>query len=107
MTFSEWWEEYTGSDTDKSLELGRTYAKSAWNHLLAEMERERSQGNLGGQCTCTKDKEITCIVHPTTRSLKECIAALDAENRVLREAAQNVVDYAEAIDILAALLEDK
>lgn len=38
-------------------------------------------------CTCTKDKEITCIVHPTTRSLKERIAeleaALDKKNRTL------------------------
>ena len=28
------------------------------------------------QCTCTKDKEATCIVHPTTQSLKEYIARL-------------------------------
>ena len=28
------------------------------------------------QCTCTKDKEMTCIVHPTERSLKERIAEL-------------------------------
>lgn len=27
-------------------------------------------------CTCITDKEMTCIVHPTTRSLKEYIARL-------------------------------
>lgn len=26
------------------------------------------------QCTCTTDKEMTCIVHPTQRALKEYIA---------------------------------
>ena len=29
------------------------------------------------QCTCTTDKEATCIVHPTTRSLKARIAMLE------------------------------
>ena len=29
------------------------------------------------QCTCTTDKEATCIVHPTTRSLKDYIAKLE------------------------------
>ena len=29
------------------------------------------------QCTCASDKEITCIVHPTTHSLKEYIAYLE------------------------------
>ena len=38
------------------------------------------------QCTCTTDKEATCIVHPTTRSLKDYIAKLEAENiRLKRE----------------------
>ena len=47
------------------------------------------------QCTCTTDKEATCIVHPTTRSLKEYdeaiaglmeakFAELEAENRRLK-----------------------
>ena len=36
------------------------------------------------QCTCTTDKEVTCIVHPTTRSLKERIAELQAGNERLR-----------------------
>ena len=31
------------------------------------------------QCTCTKDKEITCIVHPTIRSLKEYITYLEEQ----------------------------
>ena len=35
------------------------------------------------QCTCSTDKEATCIVHPTTRSLKEYIAYLEA----IRDAA--------------------
>jgi hypothetical protein len=29
------------------------------------------------QCTCATDKEMTCIVHPTTSSLKERIAELE------------------------------
>jgi predicted RNase H-like nuclease (RuvC/YqgF family) len=36
-------------------------------------------------CTCTNDKEATCIVHPTTQSLKEYIAKLEAENAALKE----------------------
>jgi len=32
---------------------------------------------MSSQCTCSKDKEITCIVHPTTRALKERIAELE------------------------------
>ena len=36
-------------------------------------------------CTCIADKEMTCIVHPTTRSLKDLIAQLEAENAKLRE----------------------
>ena len=30
-------------------------------------------------CTCTKDREATCIIHPTERSLKNHIAQLEAE----------------------------
>ena len=33
------------------------------------------------QCTCTTDKEMTCIVHPTTRSLKERIQQLEYAQR--------------------------
>ena len=40
------------------------------------------------QCSCTKDKEVTCIVHPTPRSMKERIAELEAE---LTKARDNVV----------------
>lgn len=65
---------------------------------------------MTNQCTCTIDKEATCIVHPTTRSLKERIQQLEAalrkrsglsreeagdvlrENAALRDAAQEVVD---------------
>jgi len=41
---------------------------------------------MSDQCTCTTDKEATCIVHPTTRSLKARIAELEAELDALREA---------------------
>ena len=34
---------------------------------------------MSSQCTCTTDKEATCIVHPTTRSLKERIEELEGE----------------------------
>ena len=30
------------------------------------------------QCTCTKDSQITCIVHPTEQALKARIAELEA-----------------------------
>ena len=30
------------------------------------------------QCTCTKDSQITCIVHPTEMALKARIAELEA-----------------------------
>lgn len=43
-------------------------------------------------CTCTVDKEMTCIVHPTPRSMKERIAELEAENQRLKQAAQRRVD---------------
>jgi hypothetical protein len=45
------------------------------------------------QCTCTTDKEATCIVHPTTRSLKEYIAHLEA----IRDAAENVITNTSAL----------
>ena len=38
------------------------------------------------QCTCTTDREATCIVHPTTCSIMEdYIAKLEAENIRLRQ----------------------
>lgn len=38
------------------------------------------------QCTCTTDKEATCIVHPTDRAMKDYIAKPEAENiRLKRE----------------------
>ena len=30
------------------------------------------------QCTCTTDKEMTCIVHPTDKALRQRIAELEA-----------------------------
>jgi hypothetical protein len=30
------------------------------------------------QCTCTKDAQITCVVHPTEQALKARIAELEA-----------------------------
>lgn len=70
------------------------------------------------QCTCSKDKEATCIVHPTTRGLKEYIAELEAENKALRDKATvGVKDYqrwvvpeygaVDGIDELAVLLEQE
>ena len=43
------------------------------------------------QCTCTNDKEATCIVHPTTRSLKDYIAKLEAENKELQHSLDSMV----------------
>ena len=40
------------------------------------------------QCSCANDCEVTCIVHPTPRSMKERIAELEAE---LTKARDNVV----------------
>lgn len=40
---------------------------------------------MDNQCTCTKDKEATCIVHPTTRSLKGLIVRLEAELEAERD----------------------
>ena len=44
------------------------------------------------RCTCSKDKQITCIVHPTEVSLKQRIAELEAENQRLRDAIQTHKD---------------
>lgn len=33
---------------------------------------------MSDQCTCITDKEMTCIVHPTVRDLKERIATQQA-----------------------------
>ena len=46
---------------------------------------EKRRFPMTNQCTCTIDKEATCIVHPTTRSLKERIAELEEENTALLE----------------------
>ena len=52
---------------------------------------------MSSQCTCTTDKEATCIVHPTTRSLKEHIAELEAEVARLHEER----------DLIAAFLHEE
>ena len=43
------------------------------------------------QCTCTKDKEATCIVHPTTQSLKDYIAELEGENEEIQHSLDCMV----------------
>jgi hypothetical protein len=73
-----------------------------------------------GQCTCTTDKEMTCIVHPTDRAMKELITKLEAENTTLRKLIAQCADdfeaasdgagvnfYQCAIDLRAALLGGK
>ena len=56
------------------------------------------------QCTCTTDKEATCIVHPTTRSLKEYIAKLiairDAADRVLVNTSKMFSEHRELKELL-------
>ena len=65
------------------------------------------------QCTCTKDAQMTCIVHPTESSLKARIAELEeqldkadtiileeltkvqADNRRLRDANERLVSEIE------------
>jgi hypothetical protein len=49
-------------------------------------------------CTCSKDAQITCIVHPTELSLKRRIAELEAENAKLREALERLTFVAEQCD---------
>ena len=52
------------------------------------------------QCTCTTDKEATCIVHPTTRSLKGYIAQLTNEeesHRAVAEYRKQEMDKLEAM----------
>jgi len=60
------------------------------------------------QCTCTTDKEMTCIVHPTTRSLKEYITKLveirDAADRVLVNTDKMFSEHRELAELLK---EDK
>jgi len=56
---------------------------------------------MSNQCTCTTDKEATCIVHPTTRSLKERIAQLVNE----AESQDAVAKYrGEEIDKMESML---
>lgn len=43
-------------------------------------------------CTCVKDPQITCIVHPTELSLKQHIAELKTENLQLMLRMERAVD---------------
>lgn len=54
--------------------------------------------DMSSQCTCAKDKEMTCIVHPTMRSLKIYIAEIKAEKARLREALERLVSVASQCD---------
>jgi hypothetical protein len=52
------------------------------------------------QCTCVTDKEATCIVHPTTRSLKDYITQLkneDESHRAVAEYRKQEMDKLEAM----------
>jgi len=68
---------------------------------------------MSEQCTCIKDPEITCIAHPHIsrehRVAKRRIAELEAENKMLREAARAVLedrmDWHKALTLKAALKE--
>ena len=44
------------------------------------------------QCTCTTDKEMTCIVHPTDKALRQRIAELEAEKSHAWETCQKAVE---------------
>ena len=66
------------------------------------------------QCTCTKDAQMTCIVHPTESSLKARIAELEAVlkatvpklNRMMRMPNTEWVadEHNAAVEKLTALL---
>ena len=50
-------------------------------------------------CTCTKDKEMTCIVHPTDRAMKELIATQQARiEKLLALCRKYDVPYFEQLD---------
>tara|TARA_R110000765_G_scaffold67560_1_gene130479 strand:- start:730 stop:1071 length:342 start_codon:yes stop_codon:yes gene_type:complete len=67
------------------------------------------------QCTCASDKEITCIVHPTTHSLKEYIAYLEEQlelcvtteyhDSIVAEAMQRLADSDRAVVVLSKRIE--
>ena len=61
---------------------------------------------MSSQCTCTTDKEATCIVHPTTRSLKEHIAELEAEVERLRELLGKAYERLQYFEMDCTQLED-
>jgi hypothetical protein len=55
-----------------------------------------TMSELTRHCTCAKDKEITCIVHPTTHSLKEYISYLEEQLELeISEGAMRTEDWNE------------
>ena len=60
---------------------------------------------MTNQCTCITDKEMTCIVHPTTRSLKEYIARLVEIRNVAEQVLINTEQMFSEHRELKSLLE--
>ena len=48
---------------------------------------------MSDQCTCITDKEMTCIVHPTVRDLKERIATQQARIEALEAELEKYSEY--------------
>ena len=77
--------------------------------------REALQSIFMSRCTCASDKEITCIVHPTTHSLKEYIAYLEEHlelcvtteyhDSIVAEAMQRLADSDRAVVVLSKRIE--
>jgi len=66
---------------------------------------------MSNHCTCTVDGEVTCIVHPTQRSMKKLIAELTAEVERLRRFVESItqnpiVDSEITVKMAHHLLED-
>ena len=68
-------------------------------------------------CTCTKDPQVTCIVHPTENEMPDlapgklfkasgatclCIAELQAENERLR---RTIEEYDDMLDTIKGVFE--
>ncbi len=60
---------------------------------------------MSSQCTCTTDKEATCIVHPTTRSLKEYIAQLEVAKKELGQISSGLYAAVEELEAENARLK--
>lgn len=76
---------------------------------VAESDMDIKKALTLSPCTCIADKEMTCIVHPTTRSLKDRIAELEKEqaawrkftneaNRTLDAADKKIAEQQQTID---------